>query len=284
MATNPSNGLEGDNTLQSICYHRGSLKLLDQVSLSLYIYISIYLYSYLLRSFLLISTISHYNKYGWCFNRESFLWRLLTQISKMLLMDGIIISEAPFGLIFSICFFFFIFLSEWFICLRNELGCCKNGGRSNVFCAFLDFMSIFSLRFVVRLFCYLIGIFQLVSNSSLNLSGWPYGRWQFEGRLPLLFQQHFLLPSKFLIWRILMGHLLKLLLSLQGNWIILFQGNRCVCIRHCACCLHVWFDCLFEWQLNRLIFPCLQMIRIGACPQEVKIVIMPFLRFLLGCS
>ncbi|KAJ6994566.1 methylthioribose-1-phosphate isomerase [Populus alba x Populus x berolinensis] len=30
MATNPSNGLEGDNTLQSICYHRGSLQLLDQ--------------------------------------------------------------------------------------------------------------------------------------------------------------------------------------------------------------------------------------------------------------
>lgn len=35
MATNPSNGLEGDNTLQSICYHRGSLKLLDQRKLPL---------------------------------------------------------------------------------------------------------------------------------------------------------------------------------------------------------------------------------------------------------
>jgi hypothetical protein len=47
-------------------------------SLSLSLSIPIYLYSYLLRSFLLISTISQYNKYGWCFNRESFLWRLLT--------------------------------------------------------------------------------------------------------------------------------------------------------------------------------------------------------------
>lgn len=35
MATNPSNGLEGDYTLQSICYHRGSLKLLDQRKLPL---------------------------------------------------------------------------------------------------------------------------------------------------------------------------------------------------------------------------------------------------------
>ncbi|KAJ6914741.1 methylthioribose-1-phosphate isomerase [Populus alba x Populus x berolinensis] len=35
MATNPSNGLEGDNTLQSICYHRGSLQLLDQRKLPL---------------------------------------------------------------------------------------------------------------------------------------------------------------------------------------------------------------------------------------------------------
>ncbi|KAH8504638.1 hypothetical protein H0E87_012033 [Populus deltoides] len=35
MATNPSNGLQGDNTLQSICYHRGSLKLLDQRKLPL---------------------------------------------------------------------------------------------------------------------------------------------------------------------------------------------------------------------------------------------------------
>ena len=53
----------------------------------------------------------------------------------------------------------------------------KMGDIAIYFVHFLILCQFFSLRFVARLFFYLIGIFQLVSNSSFNLSGWPYGRW-----------------------------------------------------------------------------------------------------------